>query len=62
MSKGYDPKCRELAQHFLEIDNPSDVEVVELAQHIQDAIEHWFVGRGPNLRHTPTNCREVRDE
>jgi len=40
----YDPKCGELAEHFL-ADDPMGKNkefVEELAQHIQDSIEVWF--------------------
>jgi len=40
MGHGYDPKCEELAAYFLsEVLNPSQQEIAELAQVIQDAIE-----------------------
>jgi hypothetical protein len=38
----YDPKCEELAQHFLSDSTLSTRWVKELAQHIQDEIEFWI--------------------
>lgn len=38
----YDPKCSELAEHFLDEMPHSDKQVAELAQEIQDAIEDWL--------------------
>ena len=37
----YDPKCDELARHFLEIDTPEKY-VSGLAQSIQDCIESYI--------------------
>jgi hypothetical protein len=37
----YDPKCGELAAHFLDAITP-DFLVEELAQHIQTSIEDWL--------------------
>jgi hypothetical protein len=50
MSKGYDEKCYELAEHFLdgELNGSEESEQASkqsLAQAIQDAIELWFVGQ-----------------
>lgn len=44
--KGYDEKCYELAEYFLSED--ADLDVSDLAQTIQDAIEDWLLqmGRG----------------
>lgn len=42
MSKGYDPKCGELARYFLDKDMETDDRASDLAQSIQDAIERWF--------------------
>ena len=37
----YDPKCEELARHFLPLN--SDLEIIQgLAQVIQDEIEDWL--------------------
>jgi hypothetical protein len=43
----FDPKCYEIALHFLLDDEPGvkDEEVNALAQEIQDAIEAWLNGR-----------------
>jgi hypothetical protein len=42
----YDPKCEELARHFL-ADAPehTDAEALELAGAIQQAIEDWWAAR-----------------
>lgn len=43
-TKGYDPKCEELAEHFLTnatVETPSGTKA-GLAQYIQDAVEEWF--------------------
>jgi hypothetical protein len=37
----YDPKCEELARHFLP-DNAPEEDVKELAQHIQEKVEDWI--------------------
>lgn len=45
MNNGTDPKCRELAEHFLAAEPPGalhETEVNELADLIQDTIESWF--------------------
>jgi hypothetical protein len=49
MPKTYDPRCYDLAEHFLQ-DEPcsEDPELYDqqrdsLARHIQQAIEDWFV-------------------
>lgn len=39
----YDPKCEELAEHFLPADQPI-AKREELAQWIQDQIELWLEG------------------
>jgi hypothetical protein len=46
---GYDPACQELAEHFLQ-DEPCrndpalfKRQSVELARHIQQAVEDWFL-------------------
>jgi len=44
-SKGYDVKCGELAEYFLEDEQHEPEEVQSLAQCIQDAIENWFEPR-----------------
>lgn len=42
----FDPKCHELAQHFLPSpESPAD-DVDSLAQHIQDAVDDWLCGQG----------------
>lgn len=38
----YDPKCHELAEHFLEGDEISDLNVKYLALEIQNTIENWI--------------------
>jgi hypothetical protein len=50
----YDPKCYELAEHFL-ADSPFRVEkeTDELARAIQDAVEDWFCGRRPAVTSSP---------
>ena len=40
----YDPKCEELAKHFLS-DLARDQLVQELSQWIQDAVEDWLSQR-----------------
>jgi hypothetical protein len=41
----YDPKCEELARHFLPTEPPPDAARVQaLAEVIQDAIEDWLEG------------------
>ena len=43
--KSYDPACKDLAEHFLFPGAPSEEEIKDLAQCIQDAVELWFVGK-----------------
>jgi hypothetical protein len=43
--KGYDSRCGDLAEVFLEDEHGTEAEVAELAQCIQDAIEDWFEAR-----------------
>lgn len=46
MPKGFDQKCYELAEHFLQDREKVPVLLIEeLAQEIQDAIELWFSGK-----------------
>lgn len=47
--KGFDPKCRDLAEHFYTDMPPRSSTLAEeteqvddLAQHIQNAVEDWF--------------------
>lgn len=47
--KSYDPRCRELAEHFLQpllhlAPERYREDVEELSQQIQDAVELFFVG------------------
>jgi len=49
VAKGYDPACKDLAEHFLR-DEPCAAEPAlfrkqahSLAQQIQDAVEAWFL-------------------
>jgi len=37
----YDPKCGELAEHFLPLMSSNELQD-KLAQHIQDSIEEWL--------------------
>jgi lauroyl/myristoyl acyltransferase len=39
---GYDPKCEELARHFLPDAPVPSEDIQNLAQTIQDAIEDWL--------------------
>jgi hypothetical protein len=44
---GYDPKCGELARHFLPTDPAPDAATVEaLAEIIQEAVEDWLEEEG----------------
>ena len=51
MSKGYDSKCYDLAEAFVDDTNRCDgthytpADIDELAQEIQGAIESWFSGK-----------------
>lgn len=49
----FDPKCYELAQYFLpgELPHPSRL-VDELAQHIQDAVEEYLIGKRDSIAST----------
>lgn len=38
----YDERCEDLAKHFLADDSPTEEQVRDLAQTIQDAVEGWF--------------------
>lgn len=38
----YDPRCEELAEHFLNAETHDGEHVRKLAQTIQDAIEDWL--------------------
>jgi hypothetical protein len=49
MKNSHDPKCRELAEHFLPT-TTTDRLKAELAQHIQDAVEDWLRGEAERLR------------
>lgn len=46
---GFDPQCRDLAEYFLP-KAASERLKVELAQHIQDAIEDWIRGESARLQ------------
>lgn len=51
----YDEACESLAAHFLAGKRIDEVVVWDLAQHIQDAVEMWFVSRsdpGPSDENT----------
>ena len=39
---GYDSRCLDLAEQLLESINPTELEKIDLAQIIQDAIENWM--------------------
>jgi hypothetical protein len=47
----YDAKSEELARYFMSDgeDVPEEA-IADLAQAIQDAIEHWFIGWNPVTR------------
>jgi hypothetical protein len=45
MRNGYDSRCGDLAEVFLEDEHGTEAEIAELAQCIQDAIEDWLEGR-----------------
>jgi hypothetical protein len=47
-TKGHDPKCRELAAHFLADEAATEFDCARLAQHIQDEIEDWIEFQLPN--------------
>ncbi len=47
MSKGYDPKCEELARYFM----PGSQSVAGLAQAIQDAVEDYLSGEPDTEAH-----------
>lgn len=38
----FDPKCYELAEHFLPSALPGHMLLDRFAQHIQDAVEDWL--------------------
>jgi hypothetical protein len=40
MSKGYDPKCGEIAEYFLPESAPAHQ--ADLTQVVQEAVEDWF--------------------
>ncbi len=44
----FDSKCYELAEHFLHSDATESVKK-ELAQAVQDAVENFFGGYGPDF-------------
>lgn len=51
MKRGYDKKSEELARYFMaDGEDVPESEIAVLAQHIQDAIENWFVGWNPVTR------------
>ncbi len=47
----YDPKCQELAEHFLPGRTTREARE-QLAQHIQDEIEFWFDVNGQDMPST----------
>lgn len=58
----YDPKCEELADHFLAGEPPRLVELkAELAQVVQDAVEIWFFFQKNELEHVAGDDAEDRD-
>jgi hypothetical protein len=43
MTRSHDPKCHELAEHFLaDVPNVTEAQKDELAQEIQTTIEDWL--------------------
>ncbi len=46
---GFDPKCLELAEHFLPEECSSHLKD-ELAQHVQSAVEDWLEGEADKIR------------
>ena len=53
----YDPKCFELAEHFLPSSKEAEWTKSELAQHIQDAVEGWVAA----LANYPPNRSAAHD-
>lgn len=52
MSRTYDSRCYDLAEHFLSDEpNASEEEREKLAAHIQQAVEGWFA-TGPERPET----------
>lgn len=49
----YDPKCEELAKHFLEDEPELRHGTQHLAQEIQDAIEDWIVEHRHESQYEP---------
>ena len=47
MNKGFDPKCLDLAEHFMagDIELGDEFSAEALAQEIQNAVEEWFERR-----------------
>ena len=39
----YDAKCEDLARHFLADADDMDKRAAQLAQHIQESVEKWFI-------------------
>jgi ribosomal silencing factor RsfS len=42
----FDPKCEELARHFLVEHGANELQIQALADEIQDAIETWMFAHG----------------
>jgi len=57
MNLGFDSKCADLADHFLQ-DEPAEIvrKRNDLAQAIQDAVEDWF-----EVEHSPVDGEVKHD-
>lgn len=42
MKLNFDPRCYSLAEIFLDGEDASESDIIELAQSIQDTVEHWI--------------------
>jgi hypothetical protein len=50
VTRPYDPKCHELAEYFLSDKTAVDrADIVDLAEHIQGAVEDWIYSCGDRL-------------
>lgn len=52
----FDPKCLELAEHFLPADAP---EVADLAQWIQDHVEMFLTGSNQQIAATKVSAKGI---
>lgn len=63
MPFNYDAKCEDLARHFLADADDMDKRAAQLAQHIQEAVEQWFIGvedEQPNPLTTPLDDPRIQ--